>query len=137
MKKFFLKIYYIFGALKIWFCETFFWFCAWSELLKNCLFSLDFSFYFFYISPKSPGFTGISQYRHFLRLKIAKIRRLAIYRQLIISIAIERPKIADLAKIRQKWQHCCARAKFLFSVFAWLRDFKINLRKKLFIFIKM
>ena len=36
-------VYYIFEALKNWFCETFFWFCASSKLIKNCLFSLDYS----------------------------------------------------------------------------------------------
>ena len=45
------------GALKIlilssklWFCETFFWFCAWSKLIKNCLFSLDFSLFLLYFA---------------------------------------------------------------------------------------
>ena len=56
-------------------------------------------------SPISPGFLEFRQNRQVCRLKIAEFRRLAIYRQLKFSIAKEKPKIADLAIYRQKWQH--------------------------------
>ena len=62
--------------------------------------------FFVCISPKSRGLSRIRQNRQSLRLKIAEFWQLAIYRQLKFSIAKEKPKIADLAIYRQKWQHC-------------------------------
>ena len=77
-----------------------------SKILFIFLYLLGQNRIFHWKSPKSPHYFEIRQYRQFLGLKIAEIRHLAIYRQPKISIATERPKIADLAIYRQIWQHC-------------------------------
>ena len=77
--------------------------------------------FFVCISPKSQEFSRIRQYRQALRLKIAEFWRLAIYRQLKFSIAKEKPKIADLAIYRQKWQHCVSfRSVYCIVYYCWL-----------------
>ena len=91
-----------------------------SKILFIFLYLLGQNRIFHWKSPKSPHYFEIRQYRQFLGLKIAEIRHLAIYRQPKISIATERPKIADLAIYRQTWQHWRKRKEtYVTPEFVW------------------